>query len=495
MPTFTSQRPAGIAESFASLMQGNKGLSQTDILNAEKTISGIEHSRASAQNQTALAEKVRLELEQMRNAENMRKDPAMAAEFGARSAGINLADAGRIDQNFRGESLPPTTPMDDEGNAMPAAPIQVPSNVNPQQLGLYNAARAGLMANNLATGKTNGEQLTKSVGDGQQNSIVGAVQTAIANKDMQGASAMSQGAKPGQAIKLYDNVTGTGASINNATGKIAADPNANPLIAATLAEIGSKTGAHKASAANSYASAAQHGARTAAIRGGAGEDGENAAAAFLRVNGAKLSSLSKPQALAWMKNHADGMDPADNLASLGLGSGAPLKESAVKSLAAAGDSVEGSERLSGTFKPQYGGKTILGDLSNTYKRIAGDETGQAQWWQDMDTLQNQTRHALFGSALTATELAAWNKTSVTPRMAPTEIVKNLERRKEIEARAASKLGRSYAVAGYNEGQIQELLGVGAKYLEKEAPPVGPGSASKNDRRSAPRDNKTRMVDF
>jgi len=156
-----------------------------------------------------------------------------------------------------------------------------------------------------------------------------------------------------------------------------------------------------------------------------------------------------------------------------------LPGSAVKELAGAGSQIEDTRRLAGSFSPEFGGKTILGDFSNTYKRIMGDETGQAQWWQDMDMLQNRTRHELFGSALTATELAAWNKTSVTPRMDADEIQKNLNRRQEIEARAASKLARAYAAGGYNKEQIKELLGTGAQYLEAGAPPVADGGKSGN----------------
>lgn len=149
-----------------------------------------------------------------------------------------------------------------------------------------------------------------------------------------------------------------------------------------------------------------------------------------------------------------------------------LPTTAIKSLTGAGQAVEDTNRLTNTFKDGYGGKTILGNLSNTIGRLAGDDTGQAQWWQDMDQLQNQTRHELFGSALTKTELSAWEKTSVNPRMNAGEIKKNLLRRQEIEARAASKLARGYAAAGYSKDQINELLGTAAEYLDKPAPPAG-----------------------
>ena len=151
--------------------------------------------------------------------------------------------------------------------------------------------------------------------------------------------------------------------------------------------------------------------------------------------------------------------------------GKALPGPAVKELSAAGASVEDNKRLANTFKPEYGGHYILGDMSNKLGRLTGDNTQQAQWWQDMDLQQNQARHALFGSALTKGELDAWDKTSINPRMDSGEIVKNLTRRAEIESRAASKLARSYEAAGYNKEQIKELLGTAAEYLDKPAPAV------------------------
>lgn len=157
--------------------------------------------------------------------------------------------------------------------------------------------------------------------------------------------------------------------------------------------------------------------------------------------------------------------------------GKALPGPAIKELGGAGASYENTQRLQNTFKDDFGGKVILGDMSNTMGRIFGDETGQAQWWQDMEMQQNQTRHELFGSALTKTELAAWEKTAVTPNMDAKQIRQNLSRRSEIEARAASKLARAYQAAGYNKDQIREVLGNAAQYLDNPAPPAGTGKGA------------------
>lgn len=172
------------------------------------------------------------------------------------------------------------------------------------------------------------------------------------------------------------------------------------------------------------------------------------------------------------------MTPEGNLAPIPGGPaelGKALPNPAINALASAGSAAEDSRRLAASFQPEYGGKWLLGDMANTYKRVVGDKTGQAQWWQDMDARQNQVRNALFGSALTATELAAWNKASVSPRMDPEQIQANLTRQQEIEARAASKLARAYESGGYNKQQIKELLGPAAQYLDAPAPVVAPSA--------------------
>ena len=135
-----------------------------------------------------------------------------------------------------------------------------------------------------------------------------------------------------------------------------------------------------------------------------------------------------------------------------------LPNPAVEKLSAAGQALENTNRQVSTFKDEYGGHKLTGDLSNTAGRILGDDSGQAQWWQDFEASSNQTRHALFGSALTQTELAAWTKTTITPRMNPDEIRKNLTRRKAIEISAAQKLARGYTALGYSPDAIAEFIG-------------------------------------
>lgn len=156
-----------------------------------------------------------------------------------------------------------------------------------------------------------------------------------------------------------------------------------------------------------------------------------------------------------------------------------LPTKAMTNIEGAANAAEDTERFVNTFKPEYGGHFILGKLSNTIGRTVGDASGQAQWWQDLESHQNIARHELFGSALTKTELGAWNATAVNPSMNAGEIKKNLERRQTIERRAAAKIAKSYMAQGYNKEGIRELLGPMADYiLDTPTPTVGKPKATR-----------------
>jgi hypothetical protein len=120
--------------------------------------------------------------------------------------------------------------------------------------------------------------------------------------------------------------------------------------------------------------------------------------------------------------------------------------------------VDSTERFKSTFKPGYGGKTVLGELDNTSKRVFGDDTGQAQWWQDYALHEATVRNKLFGASLTGNEQANWLKLTVTPRMDPAQIADNIKRRAEIEANALARMTAGAAAGGYNKEQIEAVTG-------------------------------------
>ena len=144
--------------------------------------------------------------------------------------------------------------------------------------------------------------------------------------------------------------------------------------------------------------------------------------------------------------------PADDTGKPGTALTNPM----IKEIEALTGQRDAFRSLTEGFRPEFGGN-IMGDWENTARRLVGDDTGQAQWWQNMQMQDNAVRHGLFGAALTATEQAAWNRTTVTPRMDPEEIQKNLQRRKEIIETATARLARVYAKGGYNKDQLGEYV--------------------------------------
>ena len=129
-----------------------------------------------------------------------------------------------------------------------------------------------------------------------------------------------------------------------------------------------------------------------------------------------------------------------------------------KQLTDAAELADATSRFKTTFKDDYGGKTITGELGNIKGRYFGDNTGQSQWWQDYELHQSQVRNKLFGSALTAPEIEAWNKSAINPRMDAGQIKSNLSRRDTLEQRAIDRLIKGSTAGRYNKEQIEAFTG-------------------------------------
>ena len=140
-----------------------------------------------------------------------------------------------------------------------------------------------------------------------------------------------------------------------------------------------------------------------------------------------------------------------------------------KQLTEAAELADATDRFRTTFKPEYAGKTITGELGNTVGRVMGDDTGQSQWWQDYELHQSQVRNKLFGSALTAPEIEAWNKSAINPRMNADEVRKNLVRRDMLEKRGLERVTRGALAGGYNPAQIEAFTGRAAGQAAPAAP--------------------------
>lgn len=111
-----------------------------------------------------------------------------------------------------------------------------------------------------------------------------------------------------------------------------------------------------------------------------------------------------------------------------------------------------------TFRPDYGGHWVLGDRANDLQAIAGTgPAGMREWWARIYSMDNTVRNQLFGSALTATEQAAWERTTVSPKMRPEAIQANLRQRKAILDKALARRENFLKKNGYDPDAVDALF--------------------------------------
>lgn len=109
-----------------------------------------------------------------------------------------------------------------------------------------------------------------------------------------------------------------------------------------------------------------------------------------------------------------------------------LSETVIKRLTPQIEIRDTMNRLAGAFQNDFGGNTWTGGLENTVQGLTGAGTpGQRDWWAEFKSMDNQVRNQLFGSALTEHEKKAYEDTTISPRMDPNEIKRNLARRRQI----------------------------------------------------------------
>lgn len=135
--------------------------------------------------------------------------------------------------------------------------------------------------------------------------------------------------------------------------------------------------------------------------------------------------------------------------------------------------------LVNSFKPQYAGTTFLATAENALGRYQPFGMGQryadqANWWQNYNNAKNDIRHALFGSALTVAEQAAFDRANITEGMSPDEINRRLRQQHRATVQAYNKLKATYARGGYDMSQFNDLAAP-----EDVAQPGGqPGTAGR-----------------
>lgn len=139
----------------------------------------------------------------------------------------------------------------------------------------------------------------------------------------------------------------------------------------------------------------------------------------------------------------------------------------------------GFNELANSFKDEYSGTTFIAKGENLLGKfqplgIGASYGDQSNWWQNYNDRKNAIRHELFGSALTATEKAAFDAANIEEGMAPAEIKRRLAQQAKAVAGAYNKLKRNFGRGGYNISNFEDLPIVDAPV------PGGKPPASSND---------------
>lgn len=103
------------------------------------------------------------------------------------------------------------------------------------------------------------------------------------------------------------------------------------------------------------------------------------------------------------------------------------------------------------------GRYIPGTMGAASKEAAG-------FWQEYDKYKNKARNDMFGSALTATEQAAFERADINPGMDPKIVRKNLEVQRQALKSAAVKKANALIQAGYDPAPIAAAYGLDLKQL-------------------------------
>lgn len=262
MPTFRTAPTSNLNASIRRLVASGGGK-----LNALGEMQA-DMAAARTQRDLNLADKARIEAEALRNAEVTRRDPASQTQYASDVAGLDTASGTRLYKNLRGVTEQPgPADIDDANMAGKEAVPYVTSapDLQPGQRDRFQGALASTMANLLATGKTNAQQLTAAGGNLQKQRIRDEATRAPDVETGNRLIAAMEG-------KLRNpNVLGrSGQVLNRETGEV----NEDTALATAAAELsGARTSELGTRSGRNTASADLAAARAEAVRRGATDKG------------------------------------------------------------------------------------------------------------------------------------------------------------------------------------------------------------------------------
>lgn len=143
------------------------------------------------------------------------------------------------------------------------------------------------------------------------------------------------------------------------------------------------------------------------------------------------------------------------------GRGTPLSDSASRQFGDLARTAGEWRGLLDTFRPDYAGygSDVVGNAAQTIARNTPGASPRADWWQRYNMLANIERNELFGSALTASEQAAWRSAMIGPGMNPDQVRMNMARQAEIAQAALLRRVRAAVANGTNIEALSGATGI------------------------------------
>jgi hypothetical protein len=510
MPLLSARRPRSISDSIASMLRSSSDLSVEDT-------SKIEERAANAGYRSALAQKALAEVEREREADALRRDPEAQARYGANVAGITEPQGSQLSKALRGMVAENPVANDDEGNALPVSQYQVPSDVSPEQRRAFQTAIASTLANLLATGKTNADQMTQAGGNLQ---VQGVRDRIAATPDVPTQNQLKAAITPGYREPYSGGMSAAGRTVNQETGEIINDPTLAPAADQAMQSL---AGQREAAAATQEARAREAEARAELARArGQGGGGRGAGGA----GGGKLSrpfEVTGPNGETILVQQRQGTgelvdvntgEPIDGDVrpkSAATGAGRPLTKDAAKGLFENQQNLRRAEQalalINGAeVRDKDGNVVSKGDKNATgFKGFAPDAL-----LQRLDAGGNATRAAIAdlgsliihdrsGAAVTAAEFPRLQPFIPSSRDDPATVRTKLNRFVQEYRNVTQEMADFYSQSGYKV-PTETLRGSGATPPEAATPGQrgASGAWGGQERRAQPRGNapsKRVVVDF
>ncbi len=135
----------------------------------------------------------------------------------------------------------------------------------------------------------------------------------------------------------------------------------------------------------------------------------------------------------------------------GDSAGKTLPATTVNKLSEADNLAAGFGDLTAGFQDSYGGGYgAMGVQNFLGKNMPNSKfADQSNWWQGYNDQKNVIRNKLFGSALTASEKAAFDAANIVEGMTPAQIRTKLGQQHAAAVRARNKLIANYGGSGYD----------------------------------------------